>query len=24
VARRYGQQINGIDTWIFSDEIIAK
>ncbi len=24
VAMRYGQQINGIDTWIFSDEIIAK
>ena len=24
VATRYGQQINGIDTWIFSDEIIVK
>ena len=24
VAARYGQQINGIDTWIFSDEIIVK
>jgi hexosaminidase len=24
VARRYGQQVNGIDTWIFSDEIIVK
>jgi len=24
VATRYGQQINGIDTWIFSDEVIVK
>ncbi|MGN6790210.1 MAG: discoidin domain-containing protein, partial [Rhodanobacteraceae bacterium] len=24
VATRYGQPINGIDTWIFSDEIIVK
>jgi hypothetical protein len=24
VATRYGQQINGIDTWIFSDEIIVR
>lgn len=24
VAARYGQQVNGIDTWIFSDEIIVK
>ena len=24
VAGHYGQQINGIDTWIFSDEIIVK
>ncbi|HVX05838.1 MAG TPA: family 20 glycosylhydrolase [Rhodanobacteraceae bacterium] len=24
VASRYGQQANGIDTWIFSDEIIVK
>jgi hexosaminidase len=24
VATRYGQQVNGIDTWIFSDEIIVK
>jgi len=24
VATRYGQQVNGTDTWIFSDEIIVK
>jgi hexosaminidase len=24
VAARYGQQVNGMDTWIFSDEIIVK
>lgn len=24
VATRYGERINGIDTWIFSDEIIVK
>ncbi|HJR14683.1 MAG TPA: family 20 glycosylhydrolase [Rhodanobacteraceae bacterium] len=24
VATRYGQPVNGIDTWIFSDEIIVK
>jgi hypothetical protein len=24
VATRYGQQVNGIDTWVFSDEIIVK
>ncbi|HKT42235.1 MAG TPA: family 20 glycosylhydrolase [Rhodanobacteraceae bacterium] len=24
VATRYGQQVNGIDTWIFSDEIVVK
>ncbi|HVU81946.1 MAG TPA: family 20 glycosylhydrolase, partial [Rhodanobacteraceae bacterium] len=24
VASRYGQQVNGIDTWVFSDEIVVK
>jgi len=24
VATHYGQQINGIEPWIFSDEIIVK